>query len=191
MKQDRARRTRQRILDVAAEEFSTHGYALTTMHDIARRIGMTKGALYGQFASKDALAQALLDHGLSRITGLRTLVVRDGDPFADLGRFTSGLARCLHTDVRLRAALRLLTDGTGAVLPVDPLAEAAAHIGTLIRRAQSRGQIDPEEDPADLAQLLLCIACAVWTTPRLAPARPPDAWAEWAWGRVAASLRRP
>ncbi|MFJ6517957.1 TetR family transcriptional regulator [Streptomyces filamentosus] len=63
VKQERARRTRERVLDAAAHEFAAHGYAHTTINGVAARLGMTKGALYGHFASKDLLAAALLRYG--------------------------------------------------------------------------------------------------------------------------------
>jgi len=50
--------TRRRILAVALELFSAHGYAGTSMRDIAEAIGMTKAALYYHFASKEQLLEA-------------------------------------------------------------------------------------------------------------------------------------
>lgn len=50
----------QRILDVAAELFVHYGYDKTTVGDIARAAGVSKGAIYLHFASKDALFEGLL-----------------------------------------------------------------------------------------------------------------------------------
>jgi len=57
--QARAPRTnmRQRILDVAAHLFATHGYAGTSIRDIADELGVTKAALYYHFASKEVLLE--------------------------------------------------------------------------------------------------------------------------------------
>jgi AcrR family transcriptional regulator len=52
--------TRRRILDAATELFNQRGYAGTSIRDIAERLGMTKGALYYHFASKDDLLQAMV-----------------------------------------------------------------------------------------------------------------------------------
>ncbi|BBC32273.1 hypothetical protein SGFS_035670 [Streptomyces graminofaciens] len=188
MKQDRSRRTHERILDEAAAEFTANGYAHTTMQDIARRLGMTKGALYGQFDSKKAVADALTRHGLARVEGLRALA-REDDPLSALGRFVVGLARCLHDDVRLRAAFRLLADEAEAQLPGHSLGEVVEQVVGLVERAQCDSRISPGHDPADVARLLLCVAFAVQT--RLFTAdgeRHPQAWAEWAWGCVSRSL---
>ncbi|MFI1890524.1 TetR family transcriptional regulator [Streptomyces jumonjinensis] len=189
MKQDRSRRTRERILDEAAAEFTTNGYTHTTVQDIARRVGMTKGALYGQFDSKEAVADALKSHGLAKVEGLRALA-REDDPLSALGRFIVGLAQCLHDDVRLRAAFRLLADEAEAQLPGHPLSEVVEQVVGLVDHARRDGLISAGHDPADVARLLLCVAFAVQTTPFTAGGeRHPRAWAEWAWSCVSQSLR--
>lgn len=44
--------TRERILDVALELFTRHGYDKTSLRDIAERLGITKAALYYYFERK-------------------------------------------------------------------------------------------------------------------------------------------
>ncbi len=51
--------TRERILGVAADWFGTHGYAATSIRDIAREVGVTVGAIYVHFPSKDRLLVAV------------------------------------------------------------------------------------------------------------------------------------
>jgi AcrR family transcriptional regulator len=45
--------TRERILDVAQELFTRHGYDKTSLRDIAERLGITKAALYYYFERKE------------------------------------------------------------------------------------------------------------------------------------------
>jgi AcrR family transcriptional regulator len=52
--------TRTRILDIALELFSEHGFDGTTLQQIADRLGFTKAALYYHFRSKDDLLRALV-----------------------------------------------------------------------------------------------------------------------------------
>lgn len=47
--------TRARLLEAATEVFLEHGYARTRVQDIARRAGLTTGAMYAHFANKAAL----------------------------------------------------------------------------------------------------------------------------------------
>lgn len=51
---------RERILDAAESLITHYGYDKTTVSDIAREAGVSKGAIYLHFDSKDALFEALL-----------------------------------------------------------------------------------------------------------------------------------
>jgi AcrR family transcriptional regulator len=53
--------TRQRILAVAIELFAAHGYAGTSIRDIAEAVGMTKAALYYHFSSKEQVLEAVTE----------------------------------------------------------------------------------------------------------------------------------
>jgi AcrR family transcriptional regulator len=55
-----ADQTRQRILQTASALFVERGYAGTSIRDISVHLGMTKGALYYHFASKEELLYALI-----------------------------------------------------------------------------------------------------------------------------------
>ncbi len=48
------------ILDAAFEEFVRHGYTAARLEDVARRVGLTKGALYLYFPSKLELFKAVV-----------------------------------------------------------------------------------------------------------------------------------
>ena len=47
--------TRDRILRASADAFGTHGYANTTLDEIAAAVGITKGAVLRHFSSKEQL----------------------------------------------------------------------------------------------------------------------------------------
>jgi AcrR family transcriptional regulator len=59
--------TRQRILAVAAQCFADGGYAATSIRDIAHQVGVTVGAIYVHFPSKDRLLVAVYEMGVRRI----------------------------------------------------------------------------------------------------------------------------
>ena len=50
---------RTRILDAADQIFGEKGYRQATMDDVAKKLGVSKGALYLYFASKDELFEAI------------------------------------------------------------------------------------------------------------------------------------
>jgi len=60
-RQESAARTRARLLDVAEKEFLRRGYAATSLDRIAETAGYSKGAVYGNFASKEELCLAVID----------------------------------------------------------------------------------------------------------------------------------
>jgi TetR/AcrR family acrAB operon transcriptional repressor len=51
--------TRNSILDAAERMFCTRGVARTSLHEIADRKGLTRGAVYWHFKGKYDLLQAL------------------------------------------------------------------------------------------------------------------------------------
>jgi len=53
---ERGSATRQHLLAVATEAFLAHGYAGTSLSDLIRVAGVTKGGFYHHFPSKEALA---------------------------------------------------------------------------------------------------------------------------------------
>ncbi|MFI8519246.1 TetR family transcriptional regulator [Streptomyces sp. NPDC085481] len=61
LKQERAIRTRERVLASAAEAFAAKGYPAVTILDVAQAAGLTKGAVYFHYENKDALAVAVTE----------------------------------------------------------------------------------------------------------------------------------
>ncbi|MBU6428518.1 MAG: TetR/AcrR family transcriptional regulator [Cyanobacteria bacterium REEB65] len=58
---------RTQILDAALEAFVRQGYAAATTREIAQRCGMTAGALYNHYASKEALFGAVVERYMARM----------------------------------------------------------------------------------------------------------------------------
>lgn len=62
--QDRAVRTRARIMDAAGQLFETCGYGGTTINAIVDKAGIAKGAFYHHFKDKNELASTILEETL-------------------------------------------------------------------------------------------------------------------------------
>jgi AcrR family transcriptional regulator len=54
-------RTRQRLIEEADRLFRERGYAATSIEQIAAAAGVTKGAVYGHFASKEDLLMSAIE----------------------------------------------------------------------------------------------------------------------------------
>lgn len=66
-------RTPDQLLDGALAQFRTHGFAKTSMSDIARAAGVSRTALYNHFDTKEAVFRALSE----RINAEATIAVVD------------------------------------------------------------------------------------------------------------------
>ncbi len=53
--------TKERILEIALELFAQRGYLGTSMSDIAGELGITKGALYKHYASKQEILDSIVE----------------------------------------------------------------------------------------------------------------------------------
>jgi TetR/AcrR family transcriptional repressor of nem operon len=60
----KAEETRQAIIEKAAVIFNKNGYQRTSMSTLTRALGLTKGAIYGNFVDKDALAVEAFRHSV-------------------------------------------------------------------------------------------------------------------------------
>ena len=110
-RQERAIRTRRTILDAAAAVFDERGYTSATIGEILGRAGVTKGALYFHFASKEALARAVIAEMVQRWGDLRGQVSRSGvDPLEALLGLVGEVIRRLIEDPIARGGTRLLND---------------------------------------------------------------------------------
>jgi AcrR family transcriptional regulator len=65
--QQRSEETKTKIMDSAIKLFSTHGFNAASVDDICEEAGISKGAFYHHFESKQALFLALLDSWLHTI----------------------------------------------------------------------------------------------------------------------------
>ena len=66
----KAEATRRALLGAARAAFGERGYGPTSVEEIVRRAGMTKGALYHHFRDKDDLFTAVVEEVKREITGI-------------------------------------------------------------------------------------------------------------------------
>jgi TetR/AcrR family transcriptional repressor of nem operon len=64
----KAEETRQAIIEKAALIFNKNGYQRTTISTLTKALGLTKGAIYGHFADKDALAVEAFRYSVQQIS---------------------------------------------------------------------------------------------------------------------------
>ncbi|HJP20515.1 MAG: TetR/AcrR family transcriptional regulator [Alphaproteobacteria bacterium] len=69
---------RGEVLDTAARLFARHGYAATSIRDIATDVGMQPSSIYYFFKSKDELFAAVYAEGVERILAAVQAATRNG-----------------------------------------------------------------------------------------------------------------
>ncbi|QOX77752.1 TetR/AcrR family transcriptional regulator [Trichlorobacter lovleyi] len=69
-KPPKAEHARELILTTALHLFVAHGYFATSVHDIRRAADLSIGSIYHHFSSKEAIARALYDELMARMTEL-------------------------------------------------------------------------------------------------------------------------
>ena len=81
-------RTRQKIITESLQLFSVKGYYNTSVSDILAVSGLTKGGLYGHFASKEDIWYAVYDEAVSIWKGIVFNGIRNNsDPLKRIEKF--------------------------------------------------------------------------------------------------------
>ncbi|MGW7276612.1 ScbR family autoregulator-binding transcription factor [Streptomyces sp. NPDC054864] len=109
-KQERAVRTRESLIQCAAEVFAREGYVSASLAHISRRAGVSNGALHFHFEAKRELARAVEDEAARRlrvITEEAPAHAGQGDALQGLVDATHGLMAGLAEDVVVRAGFEL------------------------------------------------------------------------------------
>jgi AcrR family transcriptional regulator len=71
--------TRAKLLATARHAFATQGYGQTSMDDFTAAVGLTRGALYHHFGSKEGLLVAVVEQ-IEAEVGVRLQAVSDAAP---------------------------------------------------------------------------------------------------------------
>ena len=155
---------RQNILDAALRCFSRNGFHATTTADLVRESGVSQGALYLYFATKEDIIRALADDRQQRAAYLATLAQDEQDPVRGLVSLIhlhgQGLADPARSDIRRASiqgwaeALRDARIRDGVVRGFETVRAAMVR---LIERGQRTGQFRPEVDPDGFARTLIAI----------------------------------
>jgi AcrR family transcriptional regulator len=148
--------TKRRILEVAAKAFAESGYDGTSLNDVIRDAGATKGGFYFHFPSKEALALEVLQDKRERWAG-RVLAasMRHERAFEQLRAIPDALCDLYEQDPSAAAIGRLCQDlSENPVLRPQITPQFTTWVdltASIIRKAQAQGDVRPEVDPIDAA----------------------------------------
>ena len=162
-KQSRSENTRLHLVRSAAELFDRNGFSGATLEDVSRSAGVTKGAFYFHFSSKDELggaiqseACALLRSAVYRAVGARLPALQS---VVDL---THELAWWLEHEPLVRASFRTARECGHRGKPfLDFYLDWHAAIETLLLAAERAGHLRPDVSVEQALTLVLTVSAGV------------------------------
>ncbi|GAA2814401.1 ScbR family autoregulator-binding transcription factor [Kitasatospora sp. CM 4170] len=151
-RQARALATRQAVLLAAAEVFDERGYAAATMSEILERAGVTKGALYFHFGSKEELALAVIEGQGAWLATWRPTSDSPVQTLIDLGY---AFAHALVDDPMVRGSIRLTIEHGSFTQPqIAAYQRWSDAARALLEQARDAGDLHPGLDPAAAAGVI-------------------------------------
>jgi AcrR family transcriptional regulator len=172
----KAARTRARILDAAAHELSTQGFAGTRLIDVAERAGLQAPAIYYYFDSSEDLVEEVMWTGIAEMhEHVRDLLAALPDDVDPLGRIEHAVEAHLRHELELSDYTTAAIRNAGQVpdhLLVRYNTEAAAY-GRLWRRLLEEARAaDLLRDDLDLrAARMLVLGALNWAAEWWDPTR--------------------
>ncbi len=156
-------RTNQ-ILDAAWVCFAERGYHKSTMQDIAAKAGLSTGAIYLYYESKEALLMAINQRSMEM--GRRIIQdAREGSsgPIGAMQALGAAMIS-VFSDPGFETATRLNIEMWPEVIRSPELAAGSRReigfwreeVGKLLREAQEAGEIRQDVDPDAIAVLSIC-----------------------------------
>lgn len=161
----KAKRTTAFIIKTVAPVFNTHGYIGTSMSDLTEATGLTKGAIYGNFENKEALALSAYEYNSQRLlTKINELLATEGtaldklfaltDFYKGYEVFTQDMGGCpvLNTGVDAQGNNRLLAAANRGALK-----EIEGKIALVLENGKKNNEIKLTVTPLQFAKQLFTI----------------------------------
>ncbi|MFC2038708.1 TetR family transcriptional regulator [Chloroflexota bacterium] len=156
--------TREKLLDVALSVFSKKGYSATTLEDIAKEAGVTRGAIYWHFGSKSELYSSLVKEYSSRGNLIAQQAIEEGGSIIEIiRRIFIRILSSIEDDSKLRAMMELSLFKTE--LAPELTADRQAQIKTgrsliegisqAIQRGIESGELRSDLDPSGIARAFM------------------------------------
>lgn len=168
------------IVAAALEVFSQKGFAAARLDDIAVRAGVSKGAIYLYFATKEDIFRAVVEQAVAPNLAIAKAMAGQPASFADMARGFANITGQLAQNSPLGGIVKMVVSEAGNFPELASIwyerlvAPAIALISDVIAQAQVRGEVRPG-DPRHYALCLVAptLVGVIWRetfTPVGAPA---------------------
>lgn len=156
---------RQQIVDAARATFSRQGFRTTTMHDVIAEAGLSVGAVYRYFKSKEELIAAIVDQVVGEI-GARVGSLTSARPCRPIDEFLTEVLRSIERELGPDGTFRVALQVWAESLHNADLRDLVNVLFSRLRGQfldyarglQEEGRLPADADTAGLASVLLAIA---------------------------------
>ena len=181
--QQRSIETRNRILESAQARFAEHGYDATGVAELCEAAGISKGAFYHHFPSKQAVFLALLNRWMGQLDeGFQVARSDARDVSHAIDRMAELIQPILqqgqeHLPLLFEFWLQARREPAVWAAAIEPYRRYQVYFADLIRQGITEGSLKPV-DPEPAAQALVSLAVGLLLQGVLDRERPD-------WARVA------
>jgi AcrR family transcriptional regulator len=157
-RKERAQITRRKLVDAALELFFEKGYDNVTVDDICEKAGVSKGAFYGHFKSKD---QAVLEEFLKVDDYYREMLpeILKEESYVDKG---IAFVRLALRYIASQGEMVIKVAYSSQIAPgkeASPIASSDRLLYTLaeglVKEAQKAGEVRQDLDSGEIAQAII------------------------------------
>jgi AcrR family transcriptional regulator len=154
---------RRQILAAGRRCVADQGFHKTTMADVIRESGLSAGAVYGYFKSKDEIVAAIADEALGTVDQVFRQILATQDAVTPVAALRTALDHVVRiaerpggdvTRVGLQAWAEALHNDTIRATAQEKFRLLRHHFADVARRAQADGTVDAGTDPDDIAQVM-------------------------------------
>ncbi|GAA3600456.1 TetR/AcrR family transcriptional regulator [Kineosporia mesophila] len=150
----------QEAVEAARRQFSETGYHGTSVDDLSRATGLSKGSLYGAFGDKEALFQHVFEEyctsadagAAARLEGPEDEALDRLRQWLRVPEGFDGRLGCLLAKTTAELAWQNDTIANRSLATFDTLFDSCRQ---LVEQAQRAGHIDPAADPEALGGLVV------------------------------------
>jgi AcrR family transcriptional regulator len=153
------------IVEAAERTFAQKGFARATMQEIATEAGLSAGAIYRYFPSKEAIVHAMSEESVKRREALVAQIrAEGGDTFEILGKLADVFFGKLR-DPECRGSCSLEMELFAEAARNEQVREAMnrgfnsllAPFIDIVREGQRRGDIAPDVDAESVGRIMIAL----------------------------------
>lgn len=149
------------IVGAAMAVFAERGFAAAKLDDIARRAGVSKGALYLYFETKEEIFRAVVDQAIApNMQAIRVMIAAHSGPLADLLRLVGGRVAALIETLPVGGVIKMVIAEAGnfpelaRVWHDDLVAHILGALSDAIAAGQARGDVRPGDPRVYALQII-------------------------------------